>query len=152
MTRWACATALTIAVTVLTRRTAQELSRWATSGLTITVESLQQHTGVFHDRDNNFDSLAHFTGKTFIKYSNDDKFTDHEHVMTKIRTAEPLTVYIVKLEAHSLPWLQTEGYERLSYSGVSFSGIHSFEGISLDDYTDPATHQVVARMEGPQTG
>ena len=111
------------------------------------MESLQQHTGVFHDRDNNFDSLGHFTGKTFIKYSNDDKFTDHEHVMTKIRTVEPLTVYIVKLEAHSLPSLQAEGYERSSYSGVSFSGIHSFEGISLDDYTDPATHQVVARME-----
>jgi hypothetical protein len=45
----------------------------ATSGRTITVESLQMGTGVFHDREYNFDSLGHFLGKTFIKYSNDDK-------------------------------------------------------------------------------
>jgi hypothetical protein len=95
----------------------------ATSGRTITVESLQMNTGVFHDREYNFDSLGHFTGKTFIKYSNDDKHTDHIHVMTKMRTVEPLTVYIVKLESQSLPWLQAEGYERSSYTGVSFSGV-----------------------------
>jgi len=100
-----------------------QVSVEATSGRTITVETLQTHTGVFHDRSYHFDSLGHFTGKTFIKYSNDDKMTDHEHVMTKLRILEPLTVFIVKLDQHSLPWLAMEGYRPTSYTGVSFSGI-----------------------------
>jgi hypothetical protein len=97
----------------------------ATSGRTITVETLQTHTGVFHDRDYTFDSLGHFQGKTFIKYSNDDKVTNQGKVMTKIRTHEPLTVDIVKLDAHSLPWLAGEGYTSSVFSGVSFSGVRS---------------------------
>jgi len=100
-----------------------QVSVEATSGRSITVESLQMHTGVFHDREYNFDSLGHFVGKTFIKYSNDDKHTDHEHVMTKLRTVEPLTIFIVKLDGHSLPWLQAQGFSRTVYTGVSFSGI-----------------------------
>jgi len=94
----------------------------ATSGRTITVESLQFHTGVFHDRSYHFDSLGHFAGKTFIKYSNDDKVIDHLHVMTKLRTLEPLTVFIVKLDHHGLPWLEMEGYTPTSFTGVAFSG------------------------------
>jgi len=97
----------------------------ATSGRTITVETLHSHTGVFHDREYSFDSLGHFEGKTFIKYSNDDKMTDHEHVMTKLRTVEPTTVYIVKLDNHGLPWLQSEGYISSQYHGVTFSGVRS---------------------------
>jgi len=95
----------------------------ATSGHTITVETLQTHTGVFHDREYNFDQLGHFQGRTFVKYSNDDKATDHDHVMTKIRAVEPLTVFIVKLDGHSLPWLAGEGYTRTAYEGVVFSGV-----------------------------
>jgi hypothetical protein len=97
----------------------------ATSGRSITVETLATHTSVFHDRDYNFDTIGHFQGKTFIKYSNDDKVTDHMKVMTKIRTLEPLTVYIVKLDAHSLPWLSGEGYTSSAYTGVSFSGVRA---------------------------
>jgi uncharacterized protein YfaP (DUF2135 family) len=95
----------------------------ATSGRTVTVETLQSSTGVFHDRQYAFDSLGHFTGKTFIKYSNDDKAIDHEHVMMKLRTLEPLTVYILKLDTVSLPWLETEGFRPSSFTGVSFSGV-----------------------------
>jgi hypothetical protein len=95
----------------------------ATSGRTVTVESLQTHTGVFHDREYNFDSLGSFQGKTFIKYSNDDKMTDHLHVMTKLRTVEPLTVFIVKLDHHGLPWLEMEGYTASAHTGVSFNGV-----------------------------
>jgi hypothetical protein len=100
-----------------------QVSVEATSGRTITVETLQRNTGVFHDRTYHFDSLGHFSGKTFIKYSNDDKVIDHLHVMTKLRILEPLTVFIVKLDHHTLPWLDAEGYTPTSYSGVSFSGV-----------------------------
>jgi len=117
------------------------------------VESLQTHSGVFHDRGYNFDSLGHFAGKTFIKYSNDDKYTDHAHVMTKLRISEPLTVYIVKLEDHSLPWLQDQGYELSSYTGVSFSGIRQSTGVgavAIDDeardaYRQTGAHPVLDR-------
>jgi len=94
----------------------------ATSGRTASVEQLQTHTGVFHDRDYSFNSLGDFAGKTFIKYSNDDKMTDFQHVMTKIRTVEPVTVSIVKLQNHGLPWLVASGYAQTQATGVSYSG------------------------------
>lgn len=94
----------------------------ATSGRTASVEQLQTHTGVFHDRDYSFSSLGDFAGKTFIKYSNDDKMTDFQHVMTKIRTVEPVTVSIVKLHNHGLPWLVASGYALTRRTGVSYSG------------------------------
>ena len=56
-----------------------------------TVETLSTSTGAFQDRENAFSSVGYFSGKTFINYSNDDKLTDEHHVMTKIRTVEPLT-------------------------------------------------------------
>lgn len=56
----------------------------ATSGRTITVETLQTPSGVFHDHDYNFVSLGHFQGETFIKYSNEDKMTDGLHILTKL--------------------------------------------------------------------
>jgi hypothetical protein len=100
-----------------------EVTVEALSGRTITVESAQSSTGVFHDREYSFDSLGHFAGKTFVKYSNDDKMIDHEHVMIKLRTLEPMTVFIVKLDHHSLPWMQMQGYTPSAVQGVSFSGV-----------------------------
>jgi len=96
------------------------ISLEATSGRTITVEHLQTTTGVFHDRQYyQFQSLGDFAGKTFIKYSNDDKLTDYDHVMTKIRTVEPMTVFIV---AHAqLPWMGQSWTEE-SMTGVTFRG------------------------------
>ena len=94
----------------------------STSGRTITIETLQSHTGAFHDRSYTFESLGDFQGKTFIKYSNDDKATSHDHVMTKLRTTEPVTVFIVKLANHGLSWLAQEGYSQTSHTGVRFSG------------------------------
>jgi len=64
-------------------------------------------------------------GKTFIKYNNDDKMTDHLHVMTKIRTTEPTTVFIVKQNTNALPWLQREGFVYSEFTGVTFSGQRS---------------------------
>jgi len=101
----------------------------ATSGRTVTVETIDRGVfhgiGVFHDREYNFDDLGHFQGKTFIKYSNDDKMIDNVHVMMKIRTLEPMTVYIVKLDNHGLPWLEGEGYTNSGFTGMSFSGVRS---------------------------
>jgi len=104
-----CTTSLTISVE-------------STSGQAITVETLQSHSSVFHDRSYHFDTLGDFTGKTFIQYSNNDKMTDHDHVMTKLRTVEPTTVYVVKQSTNGLPWLSQEGFERISLTGVTFSG------------------------------
>jgi len=89
------------------------------------VERLQLDTGVFHDRSYNFDSLGHFTGKTFVKYSNDDKITPRNKVMMKLRTHEPATVFIVKLDQHNLEWLDSQGYTPSDLPGVSFSGSRS---------------------------
>jgi len=97
----------------------------ATSGRSITVETLELNTGVFHDREYNFDTLGHFQGKTFIKYSNDDKTTDYNKVMTKLRTLEPVTVSIVKLDDDEISWLTTQGYTRTQNTGISFSGVRS---------------------------
>jgi hypothetical protein len=119
----------------------------ATSGRTITVETLETHSSVFHDREYTFDTLGNFQGKTFIKYSNDDKVTDHGKVMTKLRTLEPLTVYIVKLDAHSLPWLAGEGYTETTNSGVEFSGVRNTRDkewdpslLSTDHFNAAAVH------------
>jgi len=97
----------------------------STSGGISTVETVQSHSYAFHDRSYHFDSLGDFTGKTFIKYSNDDKMTDKDHVMTKIRTTEPTTVYVVKQTTNGLPWLAQEGFERVAHTGVTFSGQRS---------------------------
>jgi hypothetical protein len=95
----------------------------ATSGRTITVESLQTGTGVFHDREYEFDSLGDFQGKTFIKYSNDDKAIDKDHVMIKVRTLEPVTVYVLKMGTYNMEWLQTGGWTESHHAGVSYSGV-----------------------------
>jgi len=89
------------------------------------VETLQSNTGAFHDRSYHFNSLGDFTGKTFIKYDNDDKMTDHIHVMTKLRTMEPTTVYVVKQTTNGLPWLEQFGFERVARTGVTFTGQRS---------------------------
>jgi hypothetical protein len=102
---------------------ALEVTLEAKSGRTITVESLQSGTGVFHDREYNFDSLGSFMGKTFIKYSNDDKMIDYEHVMTKIRTVEPVTIFLAMFDHNKPNWLEAQGFSRASKAGVSFSGV-----------------------------
>jgi hypothetical protein len=98
----------------------------ATSGKAPTLQTLQMHTTtsseVFHDRSYHFDSLGDFAGKTFLKYHNDDKLTDHGHVMTKIRVTEPTTVFIVKQPTNALPWLAQEGFARSALTGITFSG------------------------------
>jgi len=94
----------------------------ALSGRTITVETASSSTGVFHDREYSFDSLGHFAGKTFIKYSNDDKMIDYDHVMLKLRVLEPTTVFIVSLANHP-SWLATQGYTPSAVQGVTFSGV-----------------------------
>jgi len=109
----------------------------ATSGRQITVEHLQSHTKAFHDREYDFESLGSFSGKTFIKYSNDDKLTDHEHVMTKIRTSAPMTVFVVKMATDSLPWLIGQNYQLTSLSGVSFKGQRVINrGVAATEWED----------------
>jgi hypothetical protein len=91
----------------------------STTGRTSTVETLSTSTGAFQDRENAFSSLGYFAGMTFIKYSNDDKLTDEHHVMTKIRTAVPLTVHFTKLADHGLP---CQGFAPPVHAGLSFHG------------------------------
>jgi len=99
----------------------------STSGKVATVETVVQSSPawVFHDRSYHFESLGDLSGKTFIKYNNDDKMTDHDHVMIKIRTTEPTTVFIVKQSTNTLTWWAEQGFERSSLTGVTFSGQRS---------------------------
>lgn len=97
----------------------------ALSGRTISEETLSHHTQAFHDRQYSFDSLGSFEGKTFIKYSNDDKWIDRHHVMVKIRTNEPTTVHIVRA-AGTAQWALDEGFTLdHSLTGVSFRGLRT---------------------------
>ena len=107
----------------------------ATSGRTVSMETIQVGGSVFYGRDYTFDSsLGDFAHKKMIKYSNNDKETDHEHVMMKLRTEEPVTVYIVQTlhtlasggdGASGLEWLESEGFTLSAHQGVAFSGLQS---------------------------
>jgi len=105
----------------------QTVSLESTSGRQITLETLSVSSGVFHDRTYAFESLGYFAGKSFIKYSNDDKWTDDSHVMTKIRTTEPMTVHIVKSAQHVLPWLVTAEWTLSTHQGVTYHGSRALD-------------------------
>lgn len=94
----------------------------ATSGRPVITETLQARSLVFPDRDYRFDSLGDFAGKTQLKYHNEDKLTDKDHVMMKIMVDEPMTVFIVLLSTKSLSWLDAQGYAPVSRTGVTYSG------------------------------
>merc|ERR1740117_1121306 len=97
----------------------------ATSGRTVTMQRVSTTDSVFYGRDYSFESLGSFEHMNMIKYSNNDKQTDHEHVMMKLRTEEPVTVYIVQKEDHGLSWLESESYHLTAREGVTFGGLHS---------------------------
>jgi hypothetical protein len=106
--------------------TAPTLTLEPTTGFSATVE---MHTTVgshvFYDRDYTFDSLGGLADKTYVKIHNDDKYTEETHVQTKLRLPRPLTVYVVKLTDHPLPWLTQEGWALTSMEGVTYHGTHS---------------------------
>lgn len=93
----------------------------ASSGRKTSLETLSRTTGAFHDREYAFDELGYFEGKTFVKYSNDDKTIDEAHVMMKIRTYKPVKVYIVVL-TQSVAWPELQGYSQEKLQGLEFSG------------------------------
>jgi len=94
-----------------------------TSGLDVTVERATVESAVFHDRQYHFDSLGGFAAKKYIKASNEDKHTPHTKVQMKLRLPQPLTVYVVKLANHQLPWLLTGGWSASALEGVTYSGV-----------------------------
>jgi len=97
----------------------------ASSGRKTSLEILSKGMGVFHDRSYEFDELGWFEGKTFVKYSNDDKTIDEAHVMLKIRTLKIVTVSIVAL-SKSLAWPEMQGYsQHPGLQGVEFSGVRN---------------------------
>jgi len=69
---------MTIAVMVQMRHSAQVPFHcsWSLPVAAPSLSRLSTSTGAFHDREYAFGSLGYFTGKTFIKYSNDDKLTE----------------------------------------------------------------------------
>ena len=73
-----CAMDMTIAVMVQMRHSAQVPFHcsWSLPVAAPSLSRLSTSTGAFHDREYAFGSLGYFTGKTFIKYSNDDTLTD----------------------------------------------------------------------------
>jgi len=113
----------------------------AMSGRTISVETLSRHTAVFHDRQYTFDSLGSFEGKTFVKYSNDDKWTDRHHVMTRIRTSAPTTVYIVRAPG-TAQWALDFGFTPdQSLNGVSFRGFRTINRVGPASEWEETRHK-----------
>merc|ERR1740117_648411 len=114
----------------------------STSGRTIRVETPTTAISPYQDREGyTFDSLGDFSQTTMIRYSNDDKSTDDEHVMTKIFTVEPTTVFIVKLQEDSLPWLFPDYTLVTDRTGVSYSGTQgsrhtAFSGVLTNSVFD----------------
>ena len=108
----------------------------STSGRTVSVVTPQVGHNTFHDRAYTFTNLGGLTGMSQVMYSNEDKVTDFSHIMTQIRINEPMTVYIVRLEEKSLPWLESEGYtQQTETEGVTFSGTHT----TPFDWSSPLT-------------
>jgi hypothetical protein len=94
-----------------------------TTGFKAEIETPYVGEAVFYDRDYIFDSLGSFTGYSYIKMTNDDKWTDHSHIQIKLRLKSPMTIYVVKLDHDGLPWLYDEGWAVSSLEGVSYHGI-----------------------------
>jgi len=108
----------------------------STSGRLISLATPGVRSPVFQDREYEFNSLGGMSGMTQVMYSNEDKETDFSHIMTQIRINEPMTVYIVRLEEKSLPWLESEGYtQQTETEGVTFSGTHT----TPFDWSSPLT-------------
>jgi len=114
----------------------------ATTGYTASIEIPTVHSEVFYDRQYTFDSLGSFTGHSYIKMSNEDKHIRHSHVQMKLRLPQPLTVYIVKLNDHELPWLHSDGWTLSKLEGVSYHGTRStrhkeWSNVLEDDFFGP---------------
>merc|ERR550537_664285 len=95
----------------------------ATTGFTATVETPAVGSAVFYDRTYTFDSLGSFTGKSFIKMSNEDKHIRHSHVQMKMRLQHPSIIYVAKLDDTELPWLVAEGWTLTHLEGVTYHGV-----------------------------
>jgi len=114
----------------------------AGTGREFALEVPALHSSVFFDREYTFDSFGGLTGMTYLKMSNEDKHTRHSHVQMKLRLPHPLTVYVVKLTDHELPWLHQEGWAMSSLEGVSYHGAREtrhkeWSGILEDDFYGP---------------
>lgn len=112
-------------------------------------------TGVFHDRTYEFTSLGSFGGKTFLKASNDDKNTDRDHAMWKIRLQYPAMLYLVKLAHQVVPFLHTDGWSvATDLAGVVYEGTRATREtdwageLSTDSYGPGVVYQ---KLVGPGT-
>lgn len=90
------------------------------------------HTGnaIGYARRYTFKSLGNFAGKDFIRFSNEDKSTSHDHVQMKLRFSQPTTVFVMTQydpltkSSQTLPWLASDGWVlRTDLQGVEYSGL-----------------------------
>jgi len=96
------------------------------------VFSEDDHTGhaIGYARRYTFKSLGSFAGKSFIRMSNEDKSTPHDHVQMKLRFSQPTTVFVMTQHdpltgsSQNLPWLASDGWtRRADLEGVEYSGL-----------------------------
>lgn len=83
--------------------------------------------------------------------SNEDKNIRHSHVQMKLRSPQPVTVYIVRMSHHTLPWLHSDGWAISDLHGVSYHGSRStvhkewaednVNGYELQEDHFPNTHE-----------
>jgi len=102
--------------------TSTSITLEAMTGFTATVETPIVGSAVFYDRSYTFESLGSFTGKSFVKMSNEDKHISHSHVQMKLRLPTPQILFVAQLDGSELPWLEAEGWTLTNLDGVSYKG------------------------------
>jgi len=109
----------------------------ATSGHTVSLETIAVGADLMHDRQYTVESLGSFTGMKFVKISNEDKNTPHDHVQLKLRLPQPMSVYVVTTQGQTLPWLFGNGWTEVpALTGVEYSGMRMTPDKEWSGHTD----------------
>jgi len=120
--------------------TTQGLTLEAFTGYTATIVQPAIEELVFTDRTYTFESLGSFTGKSYIRHSNEDKHIRNSHVQMKLRLPQPMAIYVNKLDDTELPWLEAQGWTLTNLDGVTYHGTRETRHTDWDADTLLDTH------------
>jgi len=106
----------------------------STSGRQVTVQDNfcgDSAHDVFHDREYTFETVGSFgAGFSYVKTSNDDKVTDHDHVALKVTIHKSVTFHVVTLGAvpqwltEDAEWTVNRNMQGPTYKGAPHDSAH----------------------------